>query len=775
MPLVRRSEQAHSQLTVIRNVDRSTAVHHITSLSLSPRCSYPLSDHCCYCSSAVTLHNIRPTGAAGPCHPNGVLGACEGARCCSLRNTFARIVDMDSVQTVDTDESHISSSLHVSIDEPADDAATDGTLTSTPTSSTSTSISSPSRPHLQSGASTPSSAIETVHLDKALSWPGLISLGVGCTIGAGIFVVTGQVARDITGPALFLSYIISGAACMLAALCYAEMAAMAPSAGSAYAYARSTLGELAGWVIGWDLTLEYTVAASAVAKGWSEHANELLTLMGLPLPTALSTAPLDGSLGLTGGIIDLPAVLITVCLTVLLCRGVRESAAFNNVMVAVKVSIVIFVILAGLSRISTANYTPFLPYGFFSLSLFGYPVVGQTNANGDAVGVLSGASIVFFAYIGFDAVSTQAEECKRPQRDLPIGIIGSLLISTVLYVCVSLVLVGMVPYTQIDAGAPFSRAFADANLTWAEGIVAVGALTGITSVLLVTMLGQPRILLAMSRDGLLPQSFFGYVHPKYRTPYFSTILTGSLVAITSGLFPLAVLVELVSIGTLFAFTLVCVCVPVLRRSKPQLARPFLCPYSPYVPMLGAALCFLLMLSLPASNWWRLLVWLAVGLCIYVAYGRKRREKGYVLGRADEDEEEAKSENDSELRETADAGEEHEEDGDESDGEDEDGEEMADGEIEDERGVDADGSAELRTVKRLVDTAVVEMQTLASDRAQSRVHNNPAVQQDARAQQLASHQTVAAGEQTTEADKLIADGERSDDVAEQARHESAVPP
>ena len=672
--------------------------------------------------------------------------------------------------------------LSVTIDEAADDpaladeqlsdsAASSPSPATTPTNPTSHLPSSDHWPaHLPSGSFTPSSP---VHLRKSLTWAGLISLGVGCTIGAGIFVVTGQVARNITGPALFLSYIISGAACMMAALCYAEMAAITPSAGSAYSYARSTLGELAGWIIGWDLTLEYTVAASAVAKGWSEHANELLALMGLPLPAAISTAPLDGSLSLTGGVIDLPAVLITACLTVLLCRGIKESAAFNNVMVALKVSIVLFVILAGVSYVSVDNFTPFLPYGFFSLSLFGYPIVGQTNDNGDAVGVMSGASIVFFAYIGFDAVSTQAEECKRPQRDLPIGIIGSLLISTVLYVCVSLVLVGMVPYTQIDTGAPFSKAFADVNLSWAEGIVAVGALTGITSVLLVTMLAQPRILLAMSRDGLLPQSFFAYVHPQYRTPYFSTILTGSLVAITSGLLPLAVLVELVSIGTLFAFLLVCICVPLLRRSKPQLPRPFMCPYSPYIPALGAALCFLLMLSLPASNWWRLLVWLAIGLCIYFAYGRRRRQKGYVLGRADEDDddsEEAKSEGESETRQTADQGVEEHEEHDDAVEQDE-----SEYRVEDEA-VDGRRSVELRTVQRVINTAVVEMQTLASDKAQMRVQRTDAAHGDTSAQQPpASQQTVLDGQQTAVTDKLLSGDERSDDVAVEERHESAFPP
>ena len=471
--------------------------------------------------------------------------------------------------------SHTSHTSHTShngagrMEEDAEDGVAHADLASVSADQQRTTPSPPSTPPttddnspLSHPPSTPPSLLPTSSptLRKALRWPQLISLGIGCTIGAGIFVVTGKVAREQTGPALFLSYIFSGLACLACALCYAEFAAMNPSAGSAYSYARASMGEVVGWIIGWDLVLEYTVSASAVAKGWSENLNELLTLLGIPLPASISTAPLSSSWGLSGGVIDLPAVCITLALTFLLVRGVKESAAFNSVMVVIKVSLVLLVIVVGSVYVRASNFSPFMPFGFFSLSFFGNVVYGQTNAEGDAVGVVAGAALIYFSYIGFDAVSCQAEECSNPQRDLPIGIIGSLFVSTVLYVAASIVLVGLVPYNTIDTAAPFSRAFRDVGQPWAEGVVALGALTGITSVLLVTMLGQPRIALAMARDGLLPPSFFAAIHPVYQTPYKATYLTGGLVAITSGLIPLSILVELVSIGTLFAFTLVCISV-----------------------------------------------------------------------------------------------------------------------------------------------------------------------------------------------------------------------
>ena len=505
----------------------------------------------------------------------------------------------------------------------------------------------------------------TSQLKKTLGWRQLTSLGIGCTIGAGIFVVTGSVARYQTGPALFLSvslthttflhtsssaspvpssvstlplspcaaqYIVSGITCLLAALCYAEFAAMSPSAGSAYAYARGTMGEVVGWVIGWDLCLEYGVAAATVAQSWSSHFAQFVALCGGDMANSKLNAPFwsydpqSGQFGITGSGFDIMAILITLAVTCVLYRGIKESASFNNWMVGTKLAVVLFVIFVGSAYVDNANYTPFLPFGFAGISFFGNVVVGQVNGNGDPSGVLAGAAIVFFAYIGFDAVSCQAEECKSPQTDLPIGIIGSLGISALLYVAVSLVLVGMVPYQTIDQAVGVSAAFGAHGLVWAEYFIDLGAIIGMTSVLLVTMMGQPRVMLAMARDGLLPESFFGAVHPKYGTPYKTTVLTGVAVALLASFVPLSILVELVSIGTLLAFLIVCVSVLVLRRTNPDLPRPFRCPWVPAVPLLGAFLCLMLMLSLPGSNWYRLAIWLAIGMAVYGFWGRKNAAK-----------------------------------------------------------------------------------------------------------------------------------------------------
>ena len=588
-------------------------------------------------------------------------------------------------------------------------------------------------------------------LRRVLGWPQLVSLGIGCTIGAGIFVVTGKVAREQTGPSLFLAYIVSGIACLCCAFCYAEFAAMSPSAGSAYSYARATMGEIMGWVIGWDLILEYTVAASAVAKGWSENLNELLTLMGIPLPPSISTAPLSSSWGLQpGAAIDLPAVFISLSLTFLLARGVKESAAFNSVMVLIKVSLVLLVIVVGAVYVNPANYSPFMPFGFFSLSFFGNVVYGQTNASGDAVGVVAGAAIIYFSYIGFDAVSCQAEECKDPQRDLPRGIIGSLVVSTALYVAASLVLVGLVPYDTIDVSAPFSKAFRDVGVPWAEGVVAFGALTGITSVLLVTMMGQPRITLAMARDGLLPPSFFAYVHPVYQTPFKATCLTGALVATTSGLIPLSILVELVSIGTLFAFTLVCVSVLILRRTRPHHPRPFRVPYSPYIPTLGATMCLLLMLSLPSTNWLRLIVWLAVGLVVYGLYGRKRgmRRRGgeYELGRVTD---EGDGEEGTELEEE-----------DESHAADEVG------------GAGAAVKEELRHVRRILAATMVEMSELVTQK-KSRKQGAEVESGGAEVGQGEEEEGEETKAEASECDALAPHGARGEEEEEEGEVEEKV--
>ncbi len=458
-------------------------------------------------------------------------------------------------------------------------------------------------------------------LHRALGPLALTALGIGTIIGAGIFVVTGEVARNVTGPALIVSLVFSGLACVFAALCYAEFASMAPIAGSAYTYAYATLGELFAWIIGWDLVLEYTVASSAVAHGWSAYFQKLLEQFGLHIPKALASSPFDGNLQLTGTIIDLPALVIVCILTIVLVLGIRESAWVNGIMVLVKLSVVLLVITIGVFYIKPENWAPFAPYGWKGLSFFGDSLVWGEMRDGRPVGMMAGAGMMFFAYIGFDAVSTQAEEARNPRRDVPIGIIASLLVCTALYIGVAAVITGMVPYDQIDVHAPIATAFQQAGLAWAQFVISVGAITGITSVLLVLMLSQPRVLLAMSRDGMLPRSFFAAVHPRFKTPWKATILTGVLVGSISSLFPLSVLLELVNIGTLLAFVIVCLSVLVMRRIRPDAERHFKCPWVPTVPLAGAIFCFILMLSLPFENWLRLLVWFMAGVVIYLFYGR----------------------------------------------------------------------------------------------------------------------------------------------------------
>jgi len=454
----------------------------------------------------------------------------------------------------------------------------------------------------------------------------LSALGVGCIIGTGIFVLTGKAAHDTTGPALMLSFVAAGTACIFAALCYAEFASMVPVAGSAYTYAYATMGELFAWIIGWDLILEYSVASSTVAHGWSKYFQDFLGILGVHLPHALATAPFDYDTGLgrlvgTGAILDLPAILIAWIVTGILVRGIRESASFNAAMVMIKVAIVLFVIVVGAFYVDPKNWVPFAPYGFSGVSFFGKTVLGQHGAGGEPLGMLAGAGIIFFAYIGFDSVSTHAEEAKKPQRDVPIGIIVSLVLCTVLYIAVAAVLTGMVPYDKLNIEAPVSDAFRQVGLPWAQFLISLGAVAGITSVLLVLMLSQPRVMLAMARDGLVPQSFFGAVHPRFRTPWKSTILTGVFVSVLAGFMPLRILAELVNIGTLLAFVIVCAAVLIMRRTNPNAERPFRCPLVPVIPILGVATCLLLMFALPAENWWRLGIWLAIGFGIYFSYGR----------------------------------------------------------------------------------------------------------------------------------------------------------
>jgi len=387
--------------------------------------------------------------------------------------------------------------------------------------------------------------------------------------------------------------------------------------------------------------LEYAVGSATVAHGWSAHFQEFIPIFhdAIPwipakLPEAFQTAPFNycltaGSAACprtgfvtTGSYFDLPAILITFILTIVLVKGIKESATFNAVMVAVKLIIVLMVIGIGVFLINPANWHPFAPYGYTGVSFFGNTILGQAAPGGEPIGMFAGAAIIFFAYIGFDSVSVHSEEAKNPAKDVPIGIIASLIICTILYIAVSAVLTGMVPYKEIDINAPVVDAFKRAGLTWMQYLVAAGAMTGITSVLLVMMLSQPRVMLALARDGLVPKNFFGDIHPKFRTPWKSTILTGVFVAGMAGFIPLSILAEMTSIGTLFAFVIVCGAVIVMRRTNPNANRPFRAPLVPLVPILGILTCLLLMFSLPAENWYRLIIWLLIGFAIYFLYGRR---------------------------------------------------------------------------------------------------------------------------------------------------------
>src|SRR6266550_3236365 len=470
-------------------------------------------------------------------------------------------------------------------------------------------------------------------LRRVLGPVQLSSLGVGAIIGTGIFVLTGVAAHDLTGPALMLSFVVSGITCIFAALCYAEFASMVPVAGSAYTYAYATLGELFAWIIGWDLILEYAVGAATVAHGWSAHFQEFTPLFGFAVPTSVHTAPMNYCVSVgsgcattgfvaTGSYFDLPAILITFILTIVLVKGIKESATFNAVMVGIKLVIVLMVIGIGAFYVNRANWHPFAPFGYAGVSFFGHTLFGETAAGGEPLGMIAGAAIIFFAYIGFDSVSVHSEESKNPKRDVPIGIIASLIICTILYIAVSAVLTGMVPSNQINIDAPVVDAFRRVGLTWMQYLVAAGAMTGITSVLLVMMLSQPRIMLALARDGLVPKGFFGDIHPSFRTPWKSTILTGIFVSAMAGFVPLSILAEMTSIGTLFAFVIVCGAVLVMRKTNPNANRPFRAPLVPLVPILGIFTCLLLMFSLPAENWYRLIIWLLIGLVIYFLYGRR---------------------------------------------------------------------------------------------------------------------------------------------------------
>jgi APA family basic amino acid/polyamine antiporter len=416
---------------------------------------------------------------------------------------------------------------------------------------------------------------------------------------------------------------------LFAALCYAEFAAMVPVAGSAYTYAYATMGELFAWIIGWDLILEYAVASASVAQGWSHYFQSFLALVNqgkAVVPAALSSAPFDyhpdKGFFATGATLDLPAILISLAIMLILVKGVRESARFNAVIVSIKLTVIVLVIGLGASYVVPDNWHPFAPYGLGGVGLFGKTLIGHSAADGSPVGMMAGAALVFYAYIGFDSVSTQAEEARNPKRDIPIALIASLLICTVLYILMAAVLTGMVPFAHIDIAAPVADAFSKVGKPWVAKVVSLGALAGITSVLLVQMLAQPRIFLAMARDGLLPRGFFGAVHPRFKTPWKATILTGFFVAAVGGLVPLNILADMVSIGTLLAFLMVCMAVLLMRRTHPDVPRPFRAPLGWFTPIAGVVSSLTLMLSLPAQNWARLVIWLAIGLCIYFGYGRR---------------------------------------------------------------------------------------------------------------------------------------------------------
>ncbi len=439
-------------------------------------------------------------------------------------------------------------------------------------------------------------------LKRTLSAMDLTLLGIGAIIGTGIFVLTGTAAANQAGPAIVLSYVLAGLACAFAALCYAEFAAMIPISGSAYTYAYATLGEIFAWMIGWDLILEYAVGSMTVAVGWSGYFQRILAGFGVHLPVWMSAAP---AAGVEGAVVNLPAIIIVLVISALLVIGVRESARANAVMVAVKLAAIVFFIVVGVGYVEPANWNPFMPYGF--------------------AGVSAAAAVVFFAYIGFDAVSTTAEEAKNPARDLPIGIIASLVLCTLLYLLVAGILSGIIPVVKYKSdaqflNAPVGYALAVMNMQWAAGLVSAGAVAGITSVLLVMLLSQPRIFFAMSRDQLLPPGV-SKVHPTFRTPYITTIITGVIVAIVAGLTPINILGEMTSIGTLFAFVVVCMAVIVLRRKRPDATRPFKVPGGYVIPVLGVVSCAYLMLSLTVMTWVRFLVWLDFGMIIYWFYGR----------------------------------------------------------------------------------------------------------------------------------------------------------
>lgn len=454
-------------------------------------------------------------------------------------------------------------------------------------------------------------SLESGGLRRTLSAGNLVTLGIGAIIGTGIFVLTGTAAANYAGPALTISFLISALGCLFAGLCYAEFASMIPVAGSAYAYSYSTLGEFIAWFIGWDLILEYLFAAGTVAVGWSGYTVSFLNGIGLTVPASIAESPIGYTVQegwfLTGSVINFPAMFIVAIMSVLLVLGIKQSASLNNVIVVVKIVVILLFIGFGIAYVSTDNWIPYIPQE-------------QSPGHFGWSGILRGAGVIFFAYIGFDAVSTAAQEAKNPQKDMPKGILYSLLICTVLYIAVTAVLTGIVHYSELDHPAPIAYAIdkVGRGLQWLSPFVKIGAIAGLSSVVLVMMLGQSRIFYSMSRDGLLPKLFSG-VHKKYGTPYKSTLVTGIASGLIAGFLPINILGELVSIGTLMAFVIVCISIIVLRKTRPDIKRPFKTPLVPLVPILGAAICLVQMFSLPLDTWLRLIAWMIIGFIIYFTY------------------------------------------------------------------------------------------------------------------------------------------------------------